>query len=392
MYVRIPLLGLATLSMLGISDLVNGDTQTGLFEQETVRAINALQRWYEKSSGLWLTTGWWNGANVLTMLADFNAEDPALNSTIRSIFNNTFTQAPLHKPFVLKETPIESRTNWRQPTDSRQQRIAHDFDNGFLNAYYDDEGWWALAWLKVYDITFETRYLQTAVDIFEDMKGGYDATCGGIWWDKAHNANTAIANELFLAVAAQLAIRAPDKQSYREWAFRQWDWFQTSGMIDKNRHILDGLDLNTCKPQHGIIWTYTHGVILGALLDLDTLQPNRSYIETARSIAQAGITYFSDKDGILHEPCEPDCGADGPTFKGVFMRNLGRLQSVVHDQGFAAFIRRNAASIWIRDRSSDDTLGLVWSGPWSGATAATQAAACEALVAAISLGAAAMPH
>ncbi len=85
----------------------------------------------------------------------------------------------------------------------------------FINpsGFYDDEGWWALAWLKAYDLTNDDRYLNMAVTIFDDMTNGwdFDACPGGIYWAKNHadsNGNTpyknAIANELFLAVGAGL--------------------------------------------------------------------------------------------------------------------------------------------------------------------------------------------
>ena len=43
-------------------------------------------------------------------------------------------------------------------------------------SYYDDEGWWALAWIAVYDVTRNQTYLNTAESIFEDMKAAYGTT------------------------------------------------------------------------------------------------------------------------------------------------------------------------------------------------------------------------
>lgn len=53
---------------------------------------------------------------------------------------------------------------------------------GFLNDYYDDGLWWALAWIKVYDVTGDAMYLNTAATIFEDSKSIWgDSPCGGLW-------------------------------------------------------------------------------------------------------------------------------------------------------------------------------------------------------------------
>ena len=37
--------------------------------KQTLAGIDKLQTWYTQSTGLYQTTGWWNSANVLTMLA-----------------------------------------------------------------------------------------------------------------------------------------------------------------------------------------------------------------------------------------------------------------------------------------------------------------------------------
>ena len=380
---------LACFSVLQIAFPARSGTAHHANNAATLQAISALKildQWYNNETGLWESTGWWNSANVLTTLADFDSFEPTLNSYIRHVFNNTFVQAPLNNPTVEKvRTPYftNSYTTW--PSPRRPIGIAANASRGFSNSFYDDEGWWALAWLKVYNITHEQRYLQSAIHLFEDMTGGYNATCGGIWWDKGHLHNTAIANELFLAVATRLAVQSPKNETYLHWALHQWEWFQHSGLLKADYTISDGLDLETCKAEQGIKWTYTHGVILGALIDLNLLSPNPTYLYTAWRIAHAAIGYFSDPAGILHEPCESDCGADGPQFKGIFLRNLQRLQQAIPDPSFKMFIDKNAYSIWTSDRDGDGKLGLVWSGPYLAATASTHSSACDALVAAAAL-------
>ncbi len=346
-------------------------------------AMKSLDEWYNNNTGLWESTGWWNAANILTTLADFNTFDSSLNATIRHVFNNTFTQAPFHNPTVVKiRTPYFVESYTTRSTTSESLGEVSALSKGFTNNFYDDEGWWALAWLKIYDITNEQRYLQSAIDLYEDMVGGIPATCGGIWWDKSHQHNTAIANELFLAVSARLAVQAPGNGTYQDRTMKQWDWFQNSGLLTENHTIRDGIDLKTCKAEEGVVWTYTHGVVLGALIDLDILSPNSTFLYHAWSIAHAAIGYFTDSSGILHEPCEPHCGADGSQFKGVFLRNLQRLQEVLPDPVFETFIDKNAHAIWRHDRDSSGKLGLVWSGPNTVTTASTHSSACDALVAA----------
>jgi hypothetical protein len=59
------------------------------------------------------------------------------------------------------------------------------FYTGFINGYYDDEGWWALTWIDAYDLTGDEDYLATAQAIFRDMTGAWDDLWGGgIYWGK----------------------------------------------------------------------------------------------------------------------------------------------------------------------------------------------------------------
>ncbi|KAK5122407.1 hypothetical protein LTR85_003991 [Meristemomyces frigidus] len=256
--------------------------------------------------------------------------------------------------------------------------------NGFLNGYYDDEGWWALAWIAAYDVTGDLQYLLTAESIFEDMKAVYGTTpCGGIWWDKAHTYVNAIANELFLDVAAHLANRAVNKSYYLSWAKKQWAWFNNSGLINAQHTINDGLDDSTCQNNGGTVWSYNQGVILGGLTELSRATKDNSYITTAKQIADAAIAALT-VNGILHDACEPNCGGDGSQFKGVFARNLQILQQYSPESRYANFLDTNANSIWNNDRSGSGLLSLDWAGPYiNPANASTQSSAMDAIVGAL---------
>jgi predicted alpha-1,6-mannanase (GH76 family) len=315
--------------------------------------VARLQQWYNPDTGLWKTTGWWNSANALTVLVDYS----------RVTSTNDFATVLDHS-FHQQEAP------------------------NFLNQYYDDEGWWALAWIDAYDLTRNPAYRTTAATIFDDMSKGWDDTCGGgIWWSKDRHYKNAIANELFLSVAAHLANRATTKEEksrYKTWAEREWEWFQNSSMIRPDHQINDGLDAN-CRNNNKTVWTYNQGVILGGLTELSQLHHKKDSLHHANEIADAAITHLTDSHGILHDACEPNCGGgDVPQFKGIFVRNLGLLQQRSPHPQYANFIQTNAASI-LAHQDADHAIGLDWSTPTTTATAATQTSALDAIVAALSL-------
>ena len=330
-------------------------------------AVKALQQWYVPTTGLYRTTGWWNSANAITALTDYMRVSGTHKYV--GILTNTYTRAQ-----------IEQRTADSDETTGNP---------GFLNKYYDDEGWWALAWIDAYDLTHDSRYLATAQSIFDDMTTGWDETCnGGIWWSKDRKYKNAIANELFLSVAAHLATRVPaDRQKFADWAAKEWQWFRASGMINPDNLINDGLEIDAasgaCRNNARTVWTYNQGVVLGGLAELSKLPNNVATLDEAKQIANAALTHLTDSNGILHDPCEPKCSADGIQFKGIFIRNLRELNDTAPDPRYRKAFLANADSIWSKNRTPGNTFGAVWSGPPLSPNAGTQTSAIDALVAAL---------
>lgn len=343
--------------------------------QEALRRVQAgvdtMQRWYVARTGLYQTTGWWNAANAITTLVD--AMRASGSRTGIDVLANTFSHAQVVVPKDQQTGALEKMTG----------------APGFLNTYYDDEGWWALAWIDAYDLTSQPQYLAMARSIFTDMAGGWDSTCGGgIWWSKDRTYKNAIANELFFSVAASLARRGSDAEraTAADWATKEWAWFQASGMINNEHLVNDGLTIDkadgTCRNNGRTVWTYNQGVVVGALAEWSAARHDANLLLEARMLADAGVTLLTDSAGILHDPCEPKCGADANQFKGIFVRNLHRLDRQLHEPRYRAFFAQNADSIWATDRTSANEFGVVWSGSVAEINAGTHSSALDALVAA----------
>ena len=328
-------------------------TESGLDAEHATLAVQSMQNWYDVETGIYRTTGWWNAANLITTLTDYSSNQHS--HAYDFVFSNTLSAAQKKFP-------------------------------GFINEYYDDEGWWALAWIDVYEYTRDIRYLEAAKFIFRDMTYGWDNACsGGIWWSKDRKYKNAIANELFLSVAAKLAVETKDieqQKEYLTWAHKEWVWFSHSGMINQKNLVNDGLTAD-CKNNGRTTWTYNQGVILGGLTALARVDHNVSPLAMANEIARAAISNLSDTNGVLHDACEPHCGADGTQFKGIFVRNLRALAQAGPQTGpFSKFILTNARSIWAQVQPPDYHLGEVWSPPFGPTDASTQGSALDALVAA----------
>ena len=316
-------------------------------------AVAALQRWYRPRTGLWKTTGWWNGANALTAVIDYSQQTG--ERRYRYVIETTFGRAGRAHP-------------------------------GFSNDYYDDDGWWALAWIAAYDLTGEARYLDLARALFAGMAAGWDDVCGGgLWWTRRKDYKNAIPNELFLLIAARLHQRAPGTGGYLDWAMREWRWLQASGLIGPAGLVNDGLTAG-CVNNGGTTWTYNQGVIIGGLAVLDEITGDGAYLEQAAAIAAAALRDLTVPPGILAEPGEAQTAAgdrDRPQFKGIFMRNLYQLHLRRPRPEYRDFILANAASLWRHATNRRHQVGLAWAGPFDRADAARQSAALDALNAAV---------
>jgi len=311
---------------------------------------SALQRWYDSSTGQWTSTGWWNAANALTAVIGYTKLTG--DGTHAGVIGTTFTAAR------------------RKHAD-------------FINNYYDDNAWWALAWIAAYDVTREDRYLNAAQTIFTHNTAGWDSTCGGgMWWSTAKTYKNAITNELFLTLAALLHQRTSGDKSYLTWAQREWDWFSASGLIGTSGLINDGLT-SACANNGATTWTYNQGVILGGLAALYEITGDQACLRQGEVIADAALRTLTSPSGILTEPSEPfGCDGDQTLFKGIFVRYVHEFYRHSGRPAYRAFILANARSVWKNARNESDQFGLRWAGPFDQADAARQTSAVEVLIAA----------
>jgi predicted alpha-1,6-mannanase (GH76 family) len=375
---------------------------------------------------------WWNSANAITALIDYMSVTGD-RSYLEPVVANTFARAPGTRRPVF---PRRVSPSWPF------FRLSRGAYQGFINGFYDDEGWWALAWLDAYDLTGENKYLAAANDIFLDMADGWDDYLGGgIYWGKDDGRpdragacavphgwtggyKNAIANELFVAVAAGLGLRyqhrnpaGPDQASHLDWARRGWAWFSSSppagvAMINQASLVNDSPNRNGVNDNSQSVWSYNQGVILSGLSDLTELSGDPSYLGWAEKIADAFIrnlwrpragadgqvAHPSESgviDGILHEhnDCGPGGGppgrlpsVDSTLFKGIFVRHLARLYRKSGKPSYQQFIRTNAQSA-LANMNEQHMFGANWAAPVDVADFVRQTAGLDLINAALRVSA-----
>jgi hypothetical protein len=260
----------------------------------------------------------------------------------------------------------------------------------FENNADDDTAWWGLVWLQAYELTGVPAYLSMARTDADYIHRDWDGVCGGgVWWQRdPRSYKNAIANELFLELAAWLHNDIRGDTKYLRWAEAEWSWFDRSGMINKDGLVNDGLDDN-CQNNGQNTWTYNQGVILAGLAQLYRATGDQALLTSATGIARATIRRLTVA-GVLTEPCRGDrcedqLDADTQAFKGIFVSGLKVLAVTAKTTEFNGFFRRQARVIQDDDTTTQQQHGMFWRGPVARVTSASQASALEAEVASLDL-------
>jgi predicted alpha-1,6-mannanase (GH76 family) len=317
-------------------------------ERRTASATALMER-YNLNTGLFDTTGWWNSANALTSIID----------NIRVTGMRSYT-------YAIGRTYDLNLSAW---------------SGNFINDYNDDVGWWGLAWIDAYDLTGDSRYLNTARADADHMAQYWDSVCGGgVWWSSAKTYKNAITNSLYIQINAALHNRISGDTAYLTRARNGWTWFQNSKMINSGNMVNDGLDTASCANNNQTAWSYNQGVPLAALTELSRATGDTSLITKARTLAGASTANAQlNPGGILFDN---GGGGDVPSFKGVYARDLAALNNSQSDRPYTTYLRRQADSAYSKDRSSADAYDQPWAGPYQTSDGARQHSAVDLMNAA----------
>ncbi|MBC7690078.1 MAG: glycosyl hydrolase family 76 [Aquabacterium sp.] len=221
--------------------------------------------------------------------------------------------------------------------------------NTYINYYYDDMEWMALACLRAFKATNDVQYKDIALLLWADIKNGWSTDLGGgIWWRKDKSSKNAPSN-LPAAILAARLYKVFNDPADLQWAKDIFNWQKNMLYEPGSGWVYDNIEANGIK---NTTWkfTYNQGTFIGAALELYSITTTASYLSDAAKAADYTLQSGQLTDignGILKD----EGGGDGGLFKGVFVRYFNRL---IIDGGldntkktqYISFLKTNAQKLW----------------------------------------------
>lgn len=195
----------------------------------------------------------------------------------------------------------------------------------FINEYYDDMEWLALACLRVFGTTNDNTFKATADLLWTDIKTGWTSLAGGglMWRKSSPESKNACANAPASILGARMYALSKNSDDL-EWAKRIYAW-QKANLVDPNNGIVwDNLKVEGGNIVKNTDWkfTYNQGTYIGAALELYHATKERAYLSDAMRTAN---TCMNSRDINTSGLLKSENQGDGGLFKGILIRYLALL-------------------------------------------------------------------
>jgi predicted alpha-1,6-mannanase (GH76 family) len=314
-------------------------------------------------------------------------------NTTTHFFNNTFDGGiglydywpEAHALDVVTDAYLRTGDNaYKQIIDDWYEgvRAKNGTNNNWRNSYYDDMGWHGLAHMRAFEATGDSRYEESAENLWHWITEGwteYDG--GGIQWrvgtDDQSISKGIPANGPACIIAARRAQKYPDEvvngYTNLEWARRIYEWMKYNRTVLSTGRIFERYDDTRGD------YAYDYGTFIGSAIELYNHTQEKAYLNDALKVAGYHISsnintnYRVMRD--YGEQTGEGNGHDVNLFKGIFVRYFAILiQHPEISEGdrkrFVNFLKHNANYLWTYGTQKSPVIKFSptwWEIPASGA-------------------------
>jgi hypothetical protein len=178
-----------------------------------------------------------------------------------------------------------------------------------VDVFFDDNGWFGLAYFDAYAATGDRRFLRDALRAYRFIKNkGWNPNGGGIWWDTDHRwitieplaAEALLAAELYRATHVRAYLK--EARFLIAWANRH-SWNRRRGLYQRS-------------PTSNTVMNYAQGMMIGAHVMLCKARHTKADCRRARRLAAASLRAFPRS---YHWAVETDA---------IYLRGLLQLSAV----------------------------------------------------------------
>lgn len=218
------------------------------------------------------------------------------------------------------------------------------YRNTTIRYYFDDNGWFGLAFTDAYRITHDSRYLADAVRAFRFLAdAGWDADGGGFWWDTKHDHKTSEPLAAAILIGARLYEATGDRSYLRD--AEKWLAWANAGSWNAARGLYQR---NSSDPT---VMSYVEGLMAAA---------NEEVCAVTHAAADCARAELVARDSVAAFGVDLDWN---PRFDAVDLYGLLQLYSHDRNATWYALAYHNAQ----RALATQGANGLFLTG-WSGET------------------------
>ena len=209
--------------------------------------------------------------------------------------------------------------------------------------YFDDNGWFGIAFLDAFQATHHRRYLVDAEKGFRFLAvAGWAQDGGGFWWNTKHPYTTSEPLAAAIFIGAKLyettrqATYLRDAERWVAWA-NAYSWNRSRGLYQK-------------RPGDDTVMSYVEGLMAAGNAQLCRITGRRSYCARAEQVATNSLVAFAV---ALHW---------APQYDAVDLRGVLDLYGIDHRAPWYGLALANAERAATNARDGQGLFELDWDG------------------------------